>query len=62
MIAVGDRRDGWVGLNTARKDYTRAFGRMVKGFQLERNGALFRVHGVVRPKKRLTQPTLLEMA
>ena len=29
-------------------------------FQLERNGALFGVHGLVRSKKRLTPPTLLE--
>jgi hypothetical protein len=29
--------------------------------QLERNGALFGVHGLVRSKKHLTPPTLLEM-
>jgi hypothetical protein len=29
-------------------------------FHLERNGALFGVHGLVRPKKGLTPPTLSE--
>ena len=48
--------------NTARKITREPWYRLWHGLiQLERNGALLRVHTVVRPQRPLTEPTLLEM-
>src|SRR6266704_3259890 len=50
MIGVADRRDEWVG-PSSRPERLRASLRLVwQNLQLERNGALFGVHGLVRPK------------
>src|SRR5664279_1284413 len=56
-----DRRDGWVGLSSARKITREPLVDDGKKFQGERNGALLRANGVVCVKKCLTGETFLEM-
>src|SRR5580704_18795290 len=59
MVCSWDRRDVWVGLKpTERLQASR--GRR-QGQRTRRTKTLFEVNGEVRFKKRLTQPTLLEM-
>jgi hypothetical protein len=60
MIAVVDRRDAWVGLSSVPATIESEPWLEMALIQLERNGALFGVHGLVRAKKNLTLPALSE--
>src|ERR1700733_15664873 len=60
LVWIWDRRDVWVGLKpTERLQASR--GRR-QGRRTRRTKTLSEVNGEVRLKKRLTQPTLLEMS
>jgi len=50
MIAVGDRRDGWVGPKSWPSRFTASPGWKSANLLRKRNGALFGVHGAVRSK------------
>ena len=56
------RRDGWVGLSSAPETIASEPWSDMAVVQLERNGALLGVHGLVCSKRTLTAPTMLEMA
>src|SRR5437870_9582646 len=51
MIGVADRRDEWVGPSSRPERLRASLWLVWQNLQRERNGALFGVHGLVRPKK-----------